>query len=200
MSNKRHPSEKEYNNPKQMMDAEPPTQEGKETDIRTTGKLRETRATGEQPAAGTGTTDPFHQHTETFRQRRNEWANTAVRIFHHSSGWPKAIDLRTGQKSYSFLGAGLEAIMQQDPGIIEWNESLEGEDGRTVQTVDDTTMTVCDYYGLSVEVVDTLDELDDEGLGIRELNQKMQEADHCFIVEQGGRPRLVERQAPRSAG
>ena len=177
---------------------------------RTVEKLRElaqegARDTGERLAAEMErrAAESFHAHMEAFRKEREAWAEAAWNLPHHNGNWHRMTDPEDGSVSYSFLGAGLQAIMDRNPGGIRWSEpestswgqpAEPGED-MEFQSVDDTTMTLCDHYALSPDQVDLLDELDAEGLEVEELNRKVREADYTFSLRQGERTIQVQRTA-----
>ena len=137
----------------------------------TLGTLRK-MARGEEPAYPWERRDPeaTPQEAETFRRRRADWGREAARLPHNRGEACKVWNKRNGSFSYSFLGAGLQAMINLDPGRIQWNEMTnDSRTGEAFQTVDDTTETLADHYGISTELVDLLDELDQEGCPVERL-------------------------------
>ena len=150
--------------------------------------------------------ESLQTHLEAFRKEREAWMEAAWNLPHHNGSWHRMTDPEDRSVSYSFLGAGLQAIMDRNPGEIRWNEpestrwgqpAEPGED-MEFQSVDNTTMTLCDRYALSPQQVDLLDELDAGGLGVEELNRRLQEADYTFSFRQDERTIQVQRTADRA--
>lgn len=120
---------------------------------------------------------------ETFRQRREAWAETAKKLRAGSGrGAPRVLNCRDEVIAYSYLGAGLQALIERDPGIIQWEEP-ETLRGLRYQTVMDTTETLAGYYGTSTEVIDRVDDMEMiEERPIRELARTVAQADYEFLV------------------
>ena len=105
---------------------------------------------------------------EIIEARRDAWARMAAKLPRQRGPATKLIG-RDGNVSYSFLGTGLEAHMETDQGEILWNSPIPLGDGTHYQTVDDTTVTLADHYGLHTEFIDLLDAMDAEGHSLEEL-------------------------------
>ncbi len=120
---------------------------------------------------------------ETFSERRQTWAETAQRLETKRGPATRQLNGQDETTGYSYLGAGLQAFMNRDPGIIHWNGPETAWDGARYQSVDDTTITVADYYGISTEMVDLLDEMEIEGHSRDELNEMALRADYDFVVQ-----------------
>ena len=120
---------------------------------------------------------------ETFRERRQAWAETAGRLVAKRGLATKQLNNQDEATGYSYLGAGLQTFMDRDPGIIRWNGPWTAWDGSRYQSVDDTTVTVAEYYGISTELVDLLEEMELEGHSREELNEMVARADCEFVVQ-----------------
>ena len=124
-------------------------------------------------------------NTDIFQKRRTAWAETATKLPRHTGPAKKL--LQQGQNpTYSFLGTGLMAHMAHDPGYIEWREPEPWLEGQTFQAVDDTTETIADYYAITTELVDLLDEMDSEGMPDEELNEMVRKADYSITAPNQG--------------
>ena len=125
--------------------------------------------------------------TKTFQKRRQAWADTTQRLPHQRGPSTKQLSSPGKTGGYSFLGAGLQAYIDRDPGYIEWNEPETSGDGETYQAVDDTTETIADYYAISTEMVDLLDQMDQEGYPTEKLNMIVkQAAGHTVSIQPSG--------------
>ena len=118
----------------------------------------------------------------TFERRRQAWAETARGMEIHEDSNATRLVHPDGAHTHSFLGAGLETIMSRNPGMIEWNEPVTGRDGRTFQSVDDTTEVLAEYYALSVDSVDNIDELDCGMMGKEGLIRTLMESSYILQV------------------
>ena len=123
------------------------------------------------------------ERVETFGERRQAWAETAQRLEAKRGPATRHLNGQNETTGYSYLGAGLQALMDRDPGITRWNGPETAWDGARYQSVDDTTVTVADYYGIGTELVDLLDEMELEGHSREELNEMVARADCEFVAQ-----------------
>ena len=113
---------------------------------------------------------------KTIQKRRQAWADAARRLPHQNGPSTKRLSSPGKTGGYSFLGAGLQACIDRDPGCIEWNEPQTAGDGEIFQSVDDTTETIANYYAISTEIVNLLDQMEQEGYPTEKLNMIMEQA------------------------
>ena len=125
--------------------------------------------------------------TNTIQKRREAWADATQRLPHQNGPSTKQISSPGKTGGYSFLGAGLQACMDRDPGYIEWNEPQTAGDGEIFQSVDDTTETIANYYDISTEIVDLLDQMEQEGYPTEKLNMIVEQAaGHTVSIQPSG--------------
>ena len=143
----------------------------------------------------TNRAETVQDELETFRKRREAWAEAAMRLPHHKGPETKIINSLTGSEHYNFQGAALQSMMEKEPGRIHWNATEQINDV-SFQAVDDTTVVISDHYGLSTDMVDHLDDLELEDLlSIKALNQAMLGANYTFHIHQDGEILNIEEPA-----
>ena len=128
---------------------------------------------------------------EKFRQRREAWAHFLRYLPLHHGRWTRLVH-RDGTTSHSFLGVGLHTIMDREPDIIRWeepqpvNSGLPADQGLCHQAVADTTATLAEYYALTPEDIDGLDEMDRRQTPRETLGRRLREAGFHLPQESTG--------------
>ena len=99
------------------------------------------------------------QTTQEYNDRRSRWADAALRLPHHP-GMAHRMKNPGGNRTYSFLGAGLEAM----------NAENDGDE------------VIAEHYALHSDLIEHIYELDSQEFRVEKLNEIVRQADYSITV------------------